>query len=127
MKSKLLGGAAALALTTCAVLASSESASAQPYWYESFGWSAPALATGIIGGVVAEAASPLWAPGYYGYFPGYAYAPLYDYVAPPPIVVTPAPAVVAGGDVAYCEAHFRSYDPATGMYLGYDGLRHPCP
>ena len=26
-----------------------------------------------------------------------------------------------------CEARFRSYDPATAMYLGYDGLHHPCP
>jgi hypothetical protein len=22
---------------------------------------------------------------------------------------------------------FRSYDPASGTYLGYDGQRHPCP
>ncbi|MGA7941219.1 MAG: BA14K family protein, partial [Bradyrhizobium sp.] len=21
---------------------------------------------------------------------------------------------------------YRSYDPASGTYLGYDGLRHPC-
>ena len=27
---------------------------------------------------------------------------------------------------AYCEQRFRSYDPASGTYLGYDGLRHPC-
>jgi hypothetical protein len=29
--------------------------------------------------------------------------------------------------VAYCSQRFRSYDPASGTYLGYDGLRHPCP
>lgn len=28
---------------------------------------------------------------------------------------------------AYCAQRFRSYDPSTGTYLGYDGLRHPCP
>jgi hypothetical protein len=22
---------------------------------------------------------------------------------------------------------YQSYDPASGTYLGYDGLRHPCP
>ncbi|MGB8044731.1 MAG: BA14K family protein [Pseudolabrys sp.] len=22
---------------------------------------------------------------------------------------------------------FRSYDPGSGTYLGYDGYRHPCP
>jgi hypothetical protein len=32
-----------------------------------------------------------------------------------------------GEDVAYCVAHFKSYDPASGTYLGYDGMRHPCP
>jgi BA14K-like protein len=25
-----------------------------------------------------------------------------------------------------CASRFRSYDPATGTYLGFDGLRHPC-
>jgi hypothetical protein len=29
--------------------------------------------------------------------------------------------------VAYCMQRFRSYDPASGTYLGYDGRRHPCP
>ena len=29
--------------------------------------------------------------------------------------------------VAYCERRFRSYDAASGTYLGYDGDRHPCP
>jgi hypothetical protein len=33
----------------------------------------------------------------------------------------------AGGAVDYCMQRFRSYDPASGTYLGYDGLRHPCP
>jgi hypothetical protein len=28
---------------------------------------------------------------------------------------------------ASCEQRFRSYDPASGTYLGFDGLRHPCP
>jgi len=29
--------------------------------------------------------------------------------------------------VAYCMQRFRSYNPATGTYTGYDGLQHPCP
>ena len=28
---------------------------------------------------------------------------------------------------AYCARRFRSYDPGTGTYLGYDGERHSCP
>ena len=75
--------------------------------------------------------SPLWAPGYYnGYYdydPGYAYGPGYDayYGAPGPYVAQ-APAV-GGGSEAYCAQRFRSYDPASGTYLGFDGIRHPCP
>lgn len=33
----------------------------------------------------------------------------------------------SANEVAYCSRRFKSYDPASGTYLGYDGLRHPCP
>ena len=42
--------------------------------------------------------------------------------APAPVYVEPQ-----GDATAYCMQRFRSYDPASGTYLGYDGLRHPCP
>jgi hypothetical protein len=29
--------------------------------------------------------------------------------------------------IDYCSQRYRSYDPASGTYLGYDGNRHPCP
>lgn len=29
--------------------------------------------------------------------------------------------------VQYCASRYRSYDPGSGTYLGYDGYRHPCP
>ncbi|MBI1202107.1 MAG: BA14K family protein [Rhodopseudomonas sp.] len=29
--------------------------------------------------------------------------------------------------VDYCMRRYRSYDPRSGTYLGYDGYRHPCP
>ena len=32
-----------------------------------------------------------------------------------------------GDAVRYCMQRFRSYDPGSGTYLGYDGYRHPCP
>ena len=33
----------------------------------------------------------------------------------------------AGDDwLAYCSSKYRSFDPRSGTYLGYDGLRHPC-
>ena len=71
------------------------------------------IAGALIGGAIIGATQPY---GYYGYPPGY-YGPAY---------VAPAPYV--GGDaVAYCMQRFRSYDPYSGTYVGYDGLRHPCP
>jgi hypothetical protein len=76
------------------------------------------FATGvIIGG--AFGAPYYYPPGpYYPgpyYYPGPAYygAP---YGAPP-----------YSDAVAYCMQRFRSYDPRSGTYLGFDGLRHPCP
>ncbi len=34
---------------------------------------------------------------------------------------------VDGDAVAYCARRFRSYNPNTGTYTGYDGYQHPCP
>jgi len=47
-----------------------------------------------------------------------------DYYSDSGVEVAPAP---AGVDASYCAQRFRSYDPATGTYLGYDGQPHPCP
>ena len=38
-----------------------------------------------------------------------------------------ANAAAGNNAVAYCSQRFRSYDPASGTYLGYDGYRHSCP
>jgi BA14K-like protein len=136
MRAKLMAGAAALALSTCTILASVAPASAQRWgghggWHGGWGWGGSALAAGIIGGAVAAATSPYWAPGYYDYYAaGYPYGPYgYDsYYAPPPAVaVAPGPVVAQGGDAAWCEAHYRSYNPSTGTFTGYDGQQHPCP
>ena len=35
--------------------------------------------------------------------------------------------VYGSNTAAYCAQRYRSYDPASGTYLGFDGLRHPCP
>jgi hypothetical protein len=116
MRAKLSAIAVMLALAACTALTSVTPASAAPWgWHRGWGWGG-GLAAGIIGGAVAAATSPLWAPGYYG--PGYG---VYDYVPTAPVVVG------GGGGAAWCEAHFRSYNPATGMYLGYDGVYHHCP
>jgi hypothetical protein len=83
------------------------------------GAGAAAVATGaIIGGAIATQNQGYYYPAqtYSGYSdPGYVYSDA-------------APAAYNNGDsVAYCEQTYRSYDPATGSYLGYDGYRHACP
>jgi hypothetical protein len=97
-----------------------------------WGWG-PGIAAGlIVGGAIAASQYPYgYGYGYapYGYGYGYAPAPVY---AEPPVYGAPGPGYAApgyaGGDaVAYCSQRFRSYDPASGTYLGYDNLRHPCP
>lgn len=35
-------------------------------------------------------------------------------------------AMASQGD-SYCAQRYRSYDPASGTFMGYDGQRHPCP
>ena len=63
----------------------------------------------------------LLAPPYYGSYYG---ARTYYYDAPPrPVYAEPA----YDDEVAYCLSRFRSYDPRSGTYLGFDGYRHPCP
>jgi hypothetical protein len=69
------------------------------------------LAGAIVGGAIIGATRPYG----YRYDSGYAYAP--GYVAP----------YAGGSEADYCQQRFRSYDPATGTYLGFDGLRHSCP
>jgi len=71
----------------------------------------------VVGGLIASHA---YRPRYY-YDPGpvYYYAPAPRYYAPPPAYYDPA--------IAYCMRRFRSYDPYSMTYLGYDGRRHFCP
>jgi hypothetical protein len=80
-----------------------------------------AVAGAVIGGALASQSyayydTPGYAPGYYdngGYYDDSA------------VAVVPAP---TGDDsTAYCMQTYRSYDPTSGTYLGYDGMRHPCP
>jgi len=76
-----------------------------------FGGVGLGLAAGaIIGGAIIGATQPYGYYGYGGYDPGYGYAAPY----------------ASGNQVGYCQQRFRSYDPSSGTYLGFDGLRHPC-
>jgi BA14K-like protein len=80
-----------------------------------------AVAGALIGGAIASQSY-----GYYG-GPGYYDDPgsYYDdqYYDDGAVAVAP----VGDDAVTYCMQTYRSYDPASGTYLGFDGLRHPCP
>ena len=73
----------------------------------------PGVAVGVgVGSTYGYYGSPSYYDDSYGYYDDSAVA-----AAPP-----------SDDDaVAYCTQRYRSYDPASGTYLGNDGLRHPCP
>jgi hypothetical protein len=76
---------------------------------------------GFIAGSAIGIGSAFASPYYYGdpyYYDSYGY-----YDDSPAAEVVPS----GGDDVAYCQQRYRSYDVGSGTYLGYDGLRHPCP
>jgi len=78
------------------------------YGRRGWGYSRGLAAGALVGGAVAGS-------GYY-YGNTYGAAPVY---ADPD-------QTGSVDDIAYCEQRFRSYDRASGTYLGHDGQRHPC-
>jgi BA14K-like protein len=78
------------------------------YYGPGWGVGAGLLGGAIIGGILA---APYYGNGAYAYEPGpYIYHRGYG-----------------GNAVAYCMRRFKSYDPGSRTYLGFDGYRHPCP
>jgi hypothetical protein len=79
---------------------------------------------GFAAGLAAGSALGYGYGGYYDPYYGddYAYDGYYDdeYPAYSGYVAS------TGVDPGYCAQRYKSYDPASGTYLGYDGLRHPC-
>lgn len=64
---------------------------------------------GVLGGVISGGMNR---PQYYPQ-PRYYSQPQYY---PPPL-----------DPISYCMQRFRSYNPETGLYIGYDGQYHRCP
>ncbi|MGZ5876330.1 MAG: BA14K family protein [Bradyrhizobium sp.] len=92
------------------------------------------VAGAIIGGAIAGSGPYGYGPGPYGYSgyaaPGYVQPGYVDqgYVDQGDLDDGYAAVVPGGGGgAAYCAQRYRSYDPASGSFLGFDGLRHPCP
>jgi len=89
------------------------------YW-RGRGWGWGGVGAGLAAGTIIAASRPYYyAPGDYG--PAY-YPPPAAYG--PPVAYRQAPADDA---ITYCMQQYRSYDPTSQTFLGYDGLRHPCP
>ncbi|MDQ2080071.1 BA14K family protein [Xanthobacteraceae bacterium Astr-EGSB] len=114
MKTKITAGVMAMALAIGTIAVSAGDAEAQRWRHHhnrhgGWGWGAGAgfAAGALLGGALAS--RPYYGSGYYS---GEPYA----------AVPGPSPS-----DVDYCSRRFKSYDPASGTYLGYDGNRHPCP
>jgi opacity protein-like surface antigen len=120
MKHKLAIAAVAVAIMAAAAPAQAQRWHGHGGWHGGHGWGwgagAGFAAGSLLGGAIAANQGYYYGPGVYGY--GYDYGPDYAYEAAP---------VYEGGGSAYCAQRYRSYDPASGTFLGYDGLRHPCP
>lgn len=88
-----------------------------------------AAAAGIIGFAAgAILGGALSGPRYYG---GSYYEPDVVYVEPAPVYVQPAPVYYALEPwtpewYSYCESKYRSFNPRTGYFKGYDGQFHLC-
>ena len=55
------------------------------------------------------------------------YCGVAEYAPPPPPEPVYSEAPAPGDAVAYCMQKYRSYDPASGTFMGFDGIRRPCP
>jgi hypothetical protein len=82
-----------------------------------------AVAGAVIGGALAADSYAYYGGPDYYYGPGYDNS-YYDNGYDDGVAVAVAPD--QGADPTYCAQRYRSYDPASGTYLGFDGLRHPC-
>jgi hypothetical protein len=83
-----------------------------------------AVAGAVIGGAIAAQGPYYGGTPYYGGNPYYYGAGGDDDSDGPVVQVAPDS---GGGDVTYCMQTYRSYDPRSGTYVGFDGYRHPCP
>ncbi|MBO0661797.1 BA14K family protein [Jiella sp. MQZ9-1] len=134
MQKFIVATAASAVLATSLIGASTLSASADPYWHHRHHHhdSGAAIAAGIGGLAVGALIGSAVASD--------------DYDAPPPpppvyyrpervervyrvehVYDEPAPRRVYYGDhVTVCAETYRSYDPDTDTFVGYDGYRHRC-
>ena len=154
MRSKLLAGTVALAAAATvmvstgpasawdngwgpgwgvgAALGTAAAVATAPLWapgcYGAYGGYYPNYANGP-GYAYGWGSGPAYAysPGFSGYYAAPAYGGYYGGPSAGYTSETYASGPGGGRDEAYCARRYRSYDPASGTFLGYDGVRHPCP
>ena len=61
-------------------------------------------------------------PGFTFYFGGWWYDQPWWRTTPPPLL----PQARGNAHVNWCLNRYRSYNPATDMYFGFDGMHHRC-
>jgi hypothetical protein len=95
---------------------------------------APAVAAVALSAVIALTVSPAdarWRHHHHGgggaAIAGFAAGALLGGMLAAPRPYYYGPRYYRDDAVQYCLSRFRSYDPYSGTYLGYDGYRHPCP
>ena len=67
-------------------------------------------------------------PGHWVWTGGWGLlGPGWGYYLTPDYYYVPGRCYVPEDVIDYCMRRFKSYDPRSGTYLGYDGRRHPCP
>ncbi|MBW7968662.1 BA14K family protein [Bradyrhizobium sp. BR 10289] len=116
------------ALAGATALATMQSASAAPLQAD--------RALGMTGGANVETIQYRhgWRHGHYGYHHGYGHR---GYGTGAAVIGGLAAGAIIGGAIAnsqarqdavsYCAQRYKSYDPASGTYLAYDGQRYACP
>ena len=89
------------------------------YWRRGWGWGGVGIGVGVAAGALTAAAlaRPYWGGGYWGGYPGYAYAPAYDYG------YDYAPAYAYGPTYGYAPAYSGSYGPAYSYSYGTTYVR----
>lgn len=135
-KRTLLSGMAGLAMAGAAIAQSAAPASAHDWDHHGYyrhGWHhhhdyGGAIGAGILGlaagAVIGGALTPreVYYDDYYAPPPVYYYRSAPAYAYDPPVVTYR----LGYGHVARCEARYRTYDPRTDTFMGYDGRPHYC-
>jgi hypothetical protein len=119
--------AAALALTigAASLVGTAEAGYRHHHHHNGAGIAAAGIFGLAAGALIGSALSQ---PRYYDY---YQPAPVYV-EPPPPVVYQTAPVYYARPDpwspewYSYCSQRYRSFNPQTGYFLGYDGNYHFC-